>query len=239
MGILFELGPVGIFAIGLVLVGAVAYLQYRQTQQRREDLLVTATRLGLDFDVRDPFGLTALPFAVMRRGDRRKTHHVLHGVLDGEHVRVFDLDLEFDSTDSKGNRQTRTETYTCATLEVPGAWFPHIELERENLLTRAKGALGFRDIEFESEAFNRAWHVRCGDKRFAYALIDTGVMEFLLELDGFRFELRNDAMLAVHRRVGPEDFLSMHRALLAFRAALPEVAKELYPGADEERGHLP
>lgn len=239
MGILFELGPFGVFAVGLVLVGVVAYLQHRRTQARREELLLTATQLGLQFDVRDPFGLTGLPFATLRTGDRRKTHHVLHGVLDGDHVQVFDLDVEHDSTDAKGNRQTRTEHYTCATLAVPGAWFPHLELDRENLLTRAKGALGFRDIEFESDAFNRAWHVRCRDKRFAYALIDTGVMEFLLDLEGFRFELNNDGMLAVHRRVGPEDFLSMHRALVALRGVLPDVAKELYPGADEDRGHLP
>jgi hypothetical protein len=238
MPLLFELGPFGVLLIGAALVGLVVYLQYRHTQQRREELVLAATRLGLQFDVRDPFGLTGLPFAFLRRGDRQRTKDVLHGVLDGDHVQVFDLDLEYVSTDSNGHRHTRTEHYTCATLELPGAWFPHIELERESLLSRAKGALGFRDVQFESDAFNRAWHVRCEDKRFAYALVDPGVMEFLLDLQGFRFELNGDAMFAVHDRLDPEDFLSLHRALLAFRARLPAVATELYPGADDARRHL-
>lgn len=42
-------------------------------------------------------------------------------------------------------------------------------------------ASGLRDIEFESEEFNRAFTVKCDDRRFANALIDGRMMAWLLE----------------------------------------------------------
>lgn len=235
MPIITELGPIGFLAIALAFVVAAVLFQHHRTRQHREALLLVATRHGLDLSIRDPFGLTGLPFAWVRRGDDQEVTNVLHGSLDGEPVQVFELACKFHSTDAKGHRSTRTERYTCAVVGNPGVWFPHLQLSPETLGSRLKDAVGMRDIQFESDAFNRAWDVRCDDRRFAYALIDPRVMDLLLAIDDFRFELNNDGILVVHRRVAPEDVLEVHRAGLALRDALPAVARELYPGAERER----
>ena len=43
------------------------------------------------------------------------------------------------------------------------------------------GALGFEDINFESEEFSRAFFVKCPEKKFAYDVIDPRMMQFLLD----------------------------------------------------------
>ena len=77
---------------------------------------------------------------------------------------------------------------------------PDVLLRREGLFDRMAGALGFDDIDFESVEFSRRFHVKSSDKRFAYDLIDAGMMQFLLQdgdgLDGRQpcVDLGDDAL---------------------------------------------
>ena len=50
----------------------------------------------------------------------------------------------------------------------------------EGLFDKLRGALSFGDIDFESEAFSRRFHVASSDKKFAYDVVHPRMMEWLM-----------------------------------------------------------
>jgi hypothetical protein len=54
----------------------------------------------------------------------------------------------------------------------------------DDLFPRLVGHLGFQDMEFESEDFNRAFRVKGGDREFAYQFVDARMMKWLLSTGG-------------------------------------------------------
>jgi hypothetical protein len=71
--------------------------------------------------------------------------------------------------------------FSCALLPFPAGW-SSIRVERETLVSLLAGALGARDLEFESGEFNRVFRVSSPDARFANALIDVQMMGWLMSL---------------------------------------------------------
>lgn len=57
-----------------------------------------------------------------------------------------------------------------------------VSLENENWLVRAFDAITGRDIDFESDEFNRRFRVQCSNRKFAYDVITAPVMETLLAM---------------------------------------------------------
>ena len=77
-------------------------------------------------------------------------------------------------------RTTTTHNFGVVVLQLPGA-LPHLEVTHEGIFGGAvANALGFRDIQFESEQFNRAFRVKADDERFGHAVVTPRMMELLL-----------------------------------------------------------
>ncbi|MDQ4107653.1 MAG: hypothetical protein M3138_02450 [Actinomycetota bacterium] len=83
-------------------------------------------------------------------------------------------------------------------------WWPNLSIVPEGFgsrLARSVGrrladALTFRDIEFESEAFNRRFTVKGPDERFATAFCDARMMDWLLRHgEGYAFKVVGDRLL--------------------------------------------
>jgi hypothetical protein len=73
---------------------------------------------------------------------------------------------------------------------------PSVSAEKESLLSKLTEHLGFHDIEFESESFNRMFNVKAADREFAYQLIDARMMRWMESLGGaFGFEVSGPALL--------------------------------------------
>ena len=120
-----------------------------------------ASSLGFRYSPDDPFDTVDLPFALFNRGDGRGVENVLWGMAGNLAVRLCDYWYYDESTDSNGSRHRSYHRFSCATTSID-AYVPGITVGRENVLTRLGGALGFDDIEFESEEFNRAFRVKSG-----------------------------------------------------------------------------
>ena len=210
-----------IAVVVVVVVVAVVggYLISRQiTQKRRAALTAVATSLGFRYAPDDPFDTVDLPFALFRRGDGR-----------GVEMREFDYWYYDESTDSKGGRSRSYHRFSCSTTSID-AHVPGITVGRENVLTRLGGALGFDDIEFESEEFNRAFRVKSEDRKFAFDLIDARMMAFLLDASsGCTFEVVGSDLLCATRRVRPAELPSLVQVLQSFHAHVPNVVWSLYP----------
>ncbi|HEV8682684.1 MAG TPA: hypothetical protein VGS09_07910 [Actinomycetota bacterium] len=217
MEILFFLGFI------VLAIAAVSLSLYLQAK-RRQEFFAFAQGFGFEYSRRDPFGLLELPFHLFTRGDGRGIENVLWGQWKGQPVKVCDYWYYEEHRDSEGRTRRTYHRFNCAALEVDAA-FPPIVVGREGLFSRLADHLGFRDIEFESEEFNRRFQVRSGDRRFAYELVDARMMRWLLALErSVSFEVVGRWILAYHGRVRPEALVPLIGAAAEFRDRIPRAA---------------
>jgi len=228
-------GPVLLIFLVIVVGLLFFYAQYAAQQKRRQAFMLLATKLGLRYDIQDPFDTPNLPFDLFSRGDRRQAENVLSGDAAGMRVRLFDYTYVIYSTDGQGHSTSSTYRFSCATGELD-ADCPHLVIEREGVMSSLARHLGFHDIEFESGEFNRAFKVHSDDKKFAYALLDGQMMQWLLDEGGIcRYEVIGSLTLCYTDRVKPEEYGNLLEVLHRFHAHVPAVLSSLYPRGKEAR----
>jgi hypothetical protein len=223
------MGGASIFVVFLVVAGGIAYGSYYFKKKRREGLAFAAKQLGMRFALTDPFDTLTEPFDLLRKGDGRGVENVMWGEWQGIECRLFDYWYYEESTDSKGNRSKTYYRFSCVMSPVEAAC-SHLTLARENVFTRLGDHLGFRDIELESEEFNRAFTVRSPDRKFAVDFCDARMMQWLLgHGQGYGFEVVGDRLLASCKRLGPTELIPLLGSMKGFRDQIPRVVYSLYP----------
>jgi hypothetical protein len=105
----------------------------------------------------------------------RGVENILWGKWQGVALRAFDYWFYEESTDSKGHRSKSYSRYDCVLAPVE-ARCPPLQISEENVFTRLADALTFRDIESESEGFDRRITGKGPDERFATAFCDAPMM---------------------------------------------------------------
>jgi len=200
-------------------VAVVAWYTYRTRQKRREALFAFATRRGLGYSREDPFDLAdAYGFALFRKGDGRGCENVLTGVWGGLPVKEADY-WYYEQTSNGRGGTTRDYSYFSVAVADLTYSVPHVSIAHETFMTKLAEHLGFHDIEFESERFNRAFRVSSGDREFAFRLIDARMMEWLLQMGtDFGFEVLGPNLLVSFGRRAPADLPSLFDAEVGFDA---------------------
>lgn len=197
--------------------------------RRREALAALALREGLHFSIEDPLGLLWYPFRLFTRGDGQGVEHVVHGTWNDIRVAAFDFWFYDETTDSKGGRHRLYRRFSCALAEVDAA-LGALVIGRESVLSRVADAVGFDDIVFESDAFNRTFEVRCDDRRFASAFVDPRMMAWLLSADPrLSFATGGRWLLVTAPRQPAEGFPWLLGVLREFHARMPRVIPSLFP----------
>lgn len=210
-------------AIGLAIWGAWYF-----KKKRREELALVAKQLGLTYSQEDTFGMLSLPFDLLRRGDGRGTENVLWGTWQGLGISEFDYWFYDETTDSEGHRSRSYSHFSCAVTQVPLAG-NHLTVSKENVFTRLADHMGFRDIEFELEEFNRSFQVKSEDRRFANDVIDQRMMQWLMNnAEGFSFEYDLGYVLCFSRRRRPAELVPLLGTLKGFHDQIPNVVYSLY-----------
>ena len=105
---------------------------------------------------------------------------------------------------------------------------PHTSIAPEGVFSRLGRALGFHDIEFESEEFNKAMKVNSADPQFATYLVDARMMQWLLDNKGWHFELCDRWVLAYGGRTKPKLIWGVIEAAREFYQHIPKVIEETY-----------
>jgi hypothetical protein len=181
-----------------VFLGGMFWLGYRfRVLPRRESFRDQADALAFRAEPGDPLGLLDLPFALFRwTGSVRAIENTAVGAHRGREVAIADY---WFSPTAAAERDDH-ERYTCIVSTAPHGWSDLLVVP-ERLGSRLLGALGVRDIEMESESFNRAFHVRAADRRFASAFVDARLMEWLLGRgEGVGFEVMDGRVLVFRQR---------------------------------------
>lgn len=201
---------------GLVVVGVAAVLiawawfSYARKRQRRMGLASFARKFNFEYEPRDPFNLLwDYNFPLFEMGDGRGTENVVWGVWKGLAFRETDYWYYTQATNQRNDNVKCYKHFNAVVIDVP-AYLPTIRVERETIASRLADEVGFRDIQFESDEFNRAFRVTSEDRAFAYKLIDARMMHWLLSTDArFGFQTHAGAVLVFARRLRPMELLPL------------------------------
>jgi len=211
-----------------ILIGLGIWYSWYAKKKRREELAVAARQLHLQYSADDTLGCMALPFDLLKKGDGRGTENLLWGTWQGMDLREFDYWYYEESTDSQGHRSKTYYHFSCAATELPLSG-SHLTVGKENLFTRLADHLGFHDIDFELEEFNRAFQVKSKDKKFANDVIDQRMMQWLMQHgEGYGIEMNGPWLLVSHKRVRPTELTPLLGTLQGYVQHVPTVVYSLY-----------
>jgi hypothetical protein len=215
--------PLAVFLSFAFFLG-VWFLSLRWQQlSRRAAVKLEARRLGSSFSARDPFRILDLEFhPFVRFADlpgSQRVENVAWGERGGRQVRVFDYWRK------SGDDAVRL---SCAIVPIPSRWSPLL-IRRRGRFDLARAPLPISDVEFELEAFNRAFEVRATDRAFATAVVDQRMMEWLLSPGPVQgFQLQRGWLFMWMSMVEPDE---LERAMItvgAFHDRIPRAVWSLY-----------
>lgn len=110
------------------------------------------------------------------QGRSHKAQHVMTGVHEGRPIAIFEHQWVTGS-----GKERRTHTVRVAATELPRS-FPKLDVGKEGVFGRAARRMGAKDIELESDDFNREYRVK-GERRFAYDVLHPRFMHWMLQVD--------------------------------------------------------
>lgn len=213
-----------VFVGFVILVIAAGWFAWQQKKKRRLALQAFAKQYGMQYSTQDPFALVNYSFSLFQKGEDQGVENVLWGDWQGLPVKAADFWYYTETTDSKGNKSRHYHHYSVAIAEVPLALMP-LSIAPEGVFTRLADKLGFHDIDFESEDFNRRYNVKAPDREYAFKVVDARMMAWLLTLDGFGFETVGPWVLAYCRRRKPAELVPLFGAVRGFEEHIPRLVR--------------
>jgi hypothetical protein len=227
--------PIFVVVLALILVGV--YYAHQQQLRRVAELRALGARLGWQFDqAKDAMHDQRYShFGAFVKGHSRHAYNTLRGSLeiDGRPWLAQAGDYHYQITSHDGKQTTtHTHRFSYAIIETPHLGAPDLSIRREGLFDRFAGFLGFDDIDFESNEFSERFHVKSSNKRFAYAVIDPRMMEFLLDNDPPAIEFRRGQCCLVRSEKcwAPEGFAATLDWAREFFARWPKQVASVLEG---------
>lgn len=77
-------------------------------------------------------------------------------------------------------KSSETHYFHVVALELPAA-LPQLELRPEGAEAKIAGFFGMQDLQFESDEFNRAWHIKSSNPSFAHEVVNPMMIEWLMQ----------------------------------------------------------
>jgi hypothetical protein len=216
-------------AVASAIAGAVFVLRRRAPRTgRARSAAALAERMDLTYSQVDLFGDGWQPFHFFGLGTRRAIENVLAGTIDDVEVRVFDYSYLVDQDGSFKVVEGR-HRFSCGVIAVPASC-PKLAVQPRTMTDDLIGLVGGEVLPLELEEFNRRFHVRCEDQRFAIAFLEQRMMGALLR-SPLRVALAasDDRILLVARELAVEQITVLLHALAAVRRAFPRSLPSLYP----------
>ena len=208
-----------IIPLFFIIVAVLIIVSLKAAAKRRQELFALAYQLGLTFNHDDPFDIPNLydNFSCISKGHNRNAYNVLYGRIDNYDVKIFDFRYK---TGSGKNESTHHLSAMALDIDVQ---IPSLNIRPENVFDRIAGAIGFDDIDFESEEFSRAFYVKSKNKKFAYDVIHQKMMEFLLANKRWCIETHNlTIMITDDRILSPDQIPTAIQFAKGFLALFPE-----------------
>ncbi len=217
------MNPILVILVFVAAIAVIAILAARARAKRRQDLATLAKQRGLRFTAGNVRVEHRFPeFDCLRQGQNRYAYNLLEGEWSGRETCAFDYHYETHSHDSKGRRQTHHHHFSAVVVasEVP---LQPLAIRPEGLFDKVAGFFGFDDIDFESDEFSRAFHVKAADRKWAYDVIHARTMEHLLRMPRFRMEFSPGRVIAWRTgRFSVVEFIAAAETVRGVLDRLPE-----------------
>lgn len=208
-----------IFVLIAAVIVIVVIVQHKLAAKRREELFQLSVNLKLDFFHDDMIGamVSHMQFRELSVGHSRKASNIMAGDFHGNKLTMFDYQYTTGSGKSK-----ETHYLSFAVLDTCMG-FSEMMIREEGLLDGLASAIGFDDIDFESEEFSRKFYVRAEDKKFAYDVIHPRMMQFLLANIGWNVHMLGSSILVYNgRMLNAGEFLKAANFLKEFVGLFPD-----------------
>lgn len=168
----------------IVIMIALAVYGWFLEQQRREALRKWCAKYGWKM-VSHSIGGWDQDYPGIRtfdKGHSKSGDNIITGHFQGLPVTLLDYQY---STGSGKNRTTHNRGIT-----IMGSEFPLVpmQIRREHAFDKLGAFLGGGDIEFESAEFNRTFYVKSADRKWAYDVIHTRTMDYLMTAANYEIE---------------------------------------------------
>lgn len=145
-----------------------------------------------------------------------------------------DWDCVFQYRYSTGRDLHRHGTFCVCVLVSTPFDAPYTAITGEGFVGAIGRAVGARDIEIESSAFNRRFRVESADERFAVTLLDPRFLAWLsvhvTDDSEFRLEFFGPVALRVYDDPAVDPMPQHLQWMKDMRANLPAVLGDAYPG---------
>jgi hypothetical protein len=232
-------------AIGFWMVRSLVLHRGRQSQIQQ-----AARGSGMSYREQDGFGLDRVKFAHMPAGDGRgwaASHVVTLIAKDAAKIHAFDartwVEVAVDETVNRENavrRRRRGEgqvsdrivrKYVGGTMSGAVAPLPinapRLVIGRENMVSKVFAAATRLDLDVESEAFNRSYHVIGQDRGFASALLGARMIDLMVSTEGkISFEFFGSWLLLHTDQLEPTLFPGLARLADEMRHVVPSLVVE-------------
>ncbi|WP_078306986.1 MULTISPECIES: DUF3137 domain-containing protein [unclassified Mycobacterium] len=167
----------GIALFVLVFAG-MWFLSSRMRKKRIAILTAWARAHGWTYTADDQSLLGLSDGAPFGQGHSRTVQDAFNGTIDGHGFVSFQY--SYQVTTSNGERSSTT-TYEFMVTCIATPPSSHcLEIKPEGVLSGFFGALGFSDLELESDEFNKRFKVKASPERFAYDVLNPRAMERML-----------------------------------------------------------
>ena len=190
-----------------------------RARKRREAMAAIAERHGFAFEpakcrsIADQYGF----LDKLRSGHSRYAYNIMSGDYKGRDIILFD----YHYTTGSGKNRTN-HNISCFILRMEKS-FPELVICKEGLLSKIAQAAGYDDIDFESHEFSRKFCVRSKNKKFAYDVCNSRMIEYLLENPDLTIEIQFDILaMTFRRRLRPERIGPNLDRLVHIRSLMPE-----------------
>lgn len=198
-------------------------------EKRRKEIAFFGVQQGLSYSSYDPgVAMGGQPFELFFKGDGRGFENFLTGTWQGLDLAACDYWYYEESTDSEGRKSRTYYRFSVLVLPIDAAC-PQLRIRPEGFFSRLADHVGFKDIQFELDEFNRAFQVESEDRRFANAFVDQRMMRFLLQAGrGWGFEVAGSRALVYHDRLMPAQLVQLLGTAKGFSDHVPRVIASLY-----------
>ncbi|APU17915.1 MULTISPECIES: hypothetical protein [Actinoalloteichus] len=217
------LGVLTILAFGLLILGIFLLGRYLQRRKRAE-FQAWADAHGWSYRPRDDRWAGHFRAPLFHRGHRRGAHHVVEGSHRGRRLVVFEY-FYVERQGSGKNRRNVTYRFAVASVFTP-APRPTLEVSREHVGHRLLGVFGVKDLQLESEEFNRAFRIQTEDDRFAYDILHPRTMEWMLGDERFKalpFRIDNGDLMSWRQgRLRPADIAPLATFVVDILERVPD-----------------
>jgi hypothetical protein len=226
-------GNTVLFVLAVIVIGGgIAYFQYATAKKRRELFAGFAAQQGWSYQPSNDMlagQWTGTPF---QTGDHWRVRNSVAGPFNGHQMVAFDYSYQTHTTDSHGRRTSTTHKYGVVVLQLPGV-LPHLEVTHEGIFGGLANAVGFRDLQFESDQFNRTFRVQASDERYGHAVVTPRMMELLLARGEIGWRIEGNSLIGWDRGAhNPTEVMNRLTLLQQILEQVPPYVWRDYAGVD-------